>query len=80
MIRKYSLELLEYTRLTLRLVELHPHREQDVFLAAELKFILRRRIAELESEIANRSLRSSPFARRLRRLLDNEQLHTATQN
>ena len=70
---KYSLELLEYIRLTLRLVELHPHRERDAHLAAELQFILRRRIAELESEIASRSLRSSPFASRLRRLLNNGQ-------
>ena len=73
MSRKYLLELLEYTRFTLRLVEQHRHREQDAHLAAELKFILRRRIAELESEIASGSLRSSPFASRLRRLLDNGQ-------
>lgn len=42
---QYSLELLEYIRLTLRLVELHPHRKRDAHLAAELQFILRRRIA-----------------------------------
>ena len=48
--RRSSLELLEYTRLTLRLIEQHPHSEDDAHLASELKLALRHYIAELEQE------------------------------
>ena len=51
MSHRSTVELLEYTRLPLRLIELHPHREQDALLAMELKSALERYIAELETEI-----------------------------
>jgi len=54
MSRRSRAELLEYTRLTLRLVELHPHRKEDAALARELKSALERYIAELERETAGR--------------------------
>ena len=50
MSHRSTVELLEYTRLTLRLIELHPHREEDAPLARELKSALERYIAELERE------------------------------
>jgi hypothetical protein len=53
MSHRSSVELLEYTRLTLRLVELYPHREEDAALAMELKSALLRYIAELEREVAS---------------------------
>jgi hypothetical protein len=51
--RRSSLELLEYTRLTLQLIELHQHREEDAHLASELKLALKRYIVELEQEASN---------------------------
>ena len=57
MSHRSTVELLEYTRLTLRLIELHPYREEDVPLARELKSALERYIAELERE-TSRSVRS----------------------
>jgi hypothetical protein len=45
-----SVELLEYARLTLQLIERHPHSEEDAHLACELKFSLERYIEELERE------------------------------
>jgi hypothetical protein len=45
-------ELLEYTRLTLQLIELYPHREEDAPLAMELKLALQRYITELERDAA----------------------------
>jgi hypothetical protein len=53
MSHRSSVEMLEYTRWTLRLVEQHPHREEDAHLAMELKSVLERYIAELELEIAS---------------------------
>ena len=58
-----TVELLEYTRLTLQLIERHPHREEDAHLARELKFALERYINELELETSKsrqslRTLRS----------------------
>ena len=53
MSHRSTLELLEYTRLTLRLMELHPHREEDAPLETELKSALERYIAELEREAAS---------------------------
>ena len=50
MSRKSSMELLEYTKLTLRLIEQYPHREEDAHLALELKSALQRYIVELERE------------------------------
>ena len=47
MSRKSTAELLEYTRLTLRLIEQHPHRDEDAHLACELTISLKRYIAEL---------------------------------
>jgi hypothetical protein len=63
MSRRSSVELLEYTRWTLRLIELYPHREEDAALAMELKSALEQYIAELEREVATpvRSLRNFPF-------------------
>jgi hypothetical protein len=60
MSRRSTVELLEYTRLTLRLIELHPHREENAALAGELKSSLERYITELEREISSpaRSLRN----------------------
>jgi hypothetical protein len=60
MSRRSTAELLEYTRLTLRLIELHPHREENAPLAMELKSALERYIAELERETSSpvRSLRN----------------------
>jgi hypothetical protein len=60
MSHRSTVELLEYTRLTLRLIELHPHLEEDAPLAMELKSALERYIAELEREAASpgRSLRN----------------------
>jgi hypothetical protein len=60
MSHRSTVELLEYTRLTLRLIELHPHREEDAPLARELKSALERYIAELERETSApvRSLRN----------------------
>jgi len=51
--RRSSRELLEYTKLTLQLIERHPHREEDAHLASELKLALRRYIAELEQETSS---------------------------
>lgn len=48
MSRSSSLELLEYARLTLRLIEQSPHRDEDALIASELKLALRRYIAELK--------------------------------
>jgi hypothetical protein len=53
MSRKSSLELLEYTKLTLQLIEQYPHQEEDAHLALELKSALQRYIAELEREAAS---------------------------
>ena len=50
MSRKSSMELLEYTKLTLQLIEQYPHREEDAHLAMELKSALQRYISELERE------------------------------
>ncbi len=52
-----SVELLEYTRLTLQLIERYPHREEDAHLATELKFALGRYINDLERE-TSKSLQS----------------------
>lgn len=64
MSRKSTAELLEYVRLTLRLIEQYPHREEDAHLAHELKLTLQRYIAELEQHetsgvISLRTFRSS---------------------
>jgi hypothetical protein len=48
MSHRSSVELLEYARLTLQLIERHPHSEEDAHLASELKFSLERYIEELE--------------------------------
>ena len=60
MSHRSAVELLEYTRLTLQLIELHPYREEDAPLAMELRSALERYIAELEREISRpaRPLRS----------------------
>ena len=50
MSHRSSVELLEYARLTLQLIERHPHREEDAHLANELKVALERYIEELERE------------------------------
>jgi hypothetical protein len=52
MSRRSSVESLEYTRLTLQLIERLPRPAEDAELAAELKFFLQGRIAELERETA----------------------------
>ena len=57
MSHRSSVELLEYARLTLQLVERHPHSEEDAHLASELKFALERYIEELEPE-TSKSLQS----------------------
>ena len=54
MSRGSSQELLEYARLTLRLVEQFQHRDEDAPIAGELKLALRRYIAELEQEATSR--------------------------
>lgn len=53
MSHRSTVELLEYTRLTLRLIEQHSHREEDAVLEMELKSALERYIAELEREAAS---------------------------
>jgi hypothetical protein len=53
MSRRSTVELLEYARLTLQLIELHPHREEDAPFAWELRSALERYIAELEREISS---------------------------
>ncbi|MGA8741857.1 MAG: hypothetical protein WB561_11795 [Terracidiphilus sp.] len=60
MSHRSTVELLEYTRLTLQLVERHQHGEEDAHLANELKLVLERYIAELEWETSGpvRSLRN----------------------
>ena len=50
MSHRSSVELLEYARLTLQLIERHPNSEEDAHLASELKFALERYIEELERE------------------------------
>ena len=57
MSHRSSVELLEYARLTLQLIERYPHDEEDVHLARELKFALKRYINELELE-TSKSLQS----------------------
>ena len=57
MSHRSSVELLEYARLTLQLIERHPHREEDAHLASELKVVLERYIEELERE-TSKSLQS----------------------
>jgi hypothetical protein len=57
MSHRSSVELLEYARLTLLLIERHPHREEDAHLASKLKFSLERYIEELERE-TSKSLQS----------------------
>ena len=52
MSHRSRLELLEYARFTLQLIELYPHREEDAHLAMELKSALQRYITELEQEAA----------------------------
>jgi hypothetical protein len=52
MSRRSTVELLEYTRWTLQLIEHYPHREEDAHLAIALKSALERYIAELEREAA----------------------------
>jgi hypothetical protein len=54
MSRKSTAELLEYTRLTLRLIEQYSHREEDAHLAHELTSALQRYIAELERPATSR--------------------------
>jgi hypothetical protein len=63
MSRRSTVELLEYTRWTLQLIEQYPHREEDAHLAIALKSALERYIAELEQEVASpvRSLRNLRF-------------------
>ncbi len=56
MSRSSSQELLEYARLTLRLIEQSRHRDEDAHIANELKLALRRYIAELEKETTSRML------------------------
>lgn len=59
MSHRSTVEMLEYARLTLHLIEMYPHREEDAPLAMELKSALHRYIAELErkTESPVRSLR-----------------------
>jgi hypothetical protein len=52
MSHRSRVELLEYARLTLQLIEQYPHREEDAHLAMELKSALQRYITELEQEAA----------------------------
>jgi hypothetical protein len=52
MSRRSSVESLEYTRLTLQLIERLQRPAEDAELAAELKFFLQCRIAELERDTA----------------------------
>jgi hypothetical protein len=54
MSHRSAVALLEYARFTLRLIELHSHREEDAPLAMELKSALERYIAELERKAASR--------------------------
>ena len=65
MSHRSSVELLEYARWTLLLIERHPHREEDAHLASELKLALNRYIEELERETSRalQSLRSRPNRR-----------------
>ena len=53
MSHRSSVELLEYTRLTLQLIVRHPHRGEDTHLASELKSVLEQYIAELELETSS---------------------------
>jgi hypothetical protein len=48
--RGSSAELLEYARLTLQLIERHPHLEEDARIANELMFDIERCIKQLERE------------------------------
>ena len=57
MSHRSSVELLEYARWTLQLIERHPHREEDAHLASELKLALNRYIEELERETSGHSNR-----------------------
>ncbi len=52
MSRRSTVQLLEYARWTLQLVEQYPHREEDAHLAIGLESALQRYIAELEQEVA----------------------------
>jgi hypothetical protein len=58
---KSTAELLEYTRLTLRLIEQHPHREEDAQLAHALTLVLQRYIAELEQQATSRTISLRAF-------------------
>jgi hypothetical protein len=51
--RRSKIKLLEYTRFTLRLIELHSHLEEDASVAVEVKSALQRYISELENETAH---------------------------
>jgi hypothetical protein len=53
-----SRKLAEYLRLTLQLVEQSPRRASDNVDAAEFKFLLQRRITELEGQVACQPARS----------------------
>jgi hypothetical protein len=52
MSHRSRVELLEYARFTLQLIELYPHREEDAPLAMELESALQRYITELEQKVA----------------------------